>query len=265
MTVNVHSTAVIDKNAKLEDGVTIGPFCVIGADVTLKAGVNLISSVTVMGETVIGENTVVYPYAVLGGPCQHTKFMNTPSKLFIGKNNVIREHVTMHVGTPIGHDETKVGDNGFFMVGSHIAHDCIVGNNVVMTNNAAIAGHVVIEDGAILGGFAAVHQFCRIGKFAMIGGLTGVGNDVIPYGLVTGDRGHLRGLNLVGLKRHDFSNDEIRKMQKAYDMMFFGEDTFLDRVEKTAEAFKGFTPIDDIIAFVKADTQRMICQPEHNA
>jgi len=264
MAITIHPSAVVDSKAEIADGVVIGPLCVVGPDVTLREGVELVSSVTVMGETVIGEGTKVFPYAVLGCFSQHIGYLDAKSKLFIGKNNVIREHVTMHVGTPCAADKTVVGDNGLFMVGVHIAHDCVVGNNVVMTNNASIAGHVVVEDNVVMGGFSGAHQFTRIGKGAMIGGLSGVGSDVIPYGLVTGNRATLRGLNLVGLKRHDFSADDIRKMHHAYEELFFdaGEgSTFQERVEKVAESYKGFKPVEEIIAFIKADAKRSLCHP----
>lgn len=264
MGVTIHPTAVVDSKAEIADGVVIGPLCVVGPDVTLKEGVELVSSVTVMGETVIGEGTKVFPYAVLGCFSQHIGYLDAKSKLFIGKNNIIREHVTMHLGTPCAADKTVVGDNGLFMVGVHIAHDCVVGNNVVMTNNASIAGHVVIEDNVVMGGFSGAHQFTRIGKGAMIGGFSGVGTDVIPYGLVAGNRAQLRGLNIVGLKRHNFSVEDIHKMHRAYEELFLDDEdgtTFVERVDKVAESYKGFKPVEEIIAFIKADSKRKLCHP----
>ncbi len=264
MSSNIHATAIVSKKANIADGVEIGPFCVIGDEVTLEKGVKLISNVTIMGNTTVGEGTQVYPFTVLGAPAQHIKFMNEPAKLIIGKNNIIREHVTMHTGTPIETSQTIVGDNGFFMVGCHIAHDCIVGNNVILTNNAALGGHVRVGDFAIVGGLSAVHQFCRIGKYAMIGGMSGVEQDVIPYGLITGDRGRLRGLNLVGLKRHNFSISDINKMRQAYRMLFADEGTFAERVKDVAKTYKGFKPVEDIIEFISTESHRTVCQPDHS-
>lgn len=265
MSAVIHHTAVVDPKAQIADGVVIGPMCVVGPEVTLKEGVELISSVTVMGETVIGEGTKVFPYAVLGGFSQHIGYLDAKSKLFIGKNNVIREHVTMHVGTPCAAHKTVVGDNGLFMVGVHIAHDCVVGNNVVMTNNASIAGHVVIEDNVVMGGFSGAHQFTRIGKGAMIGGLSGVGTDVIPYGLVAGNRATLKGLNMVGMKRRGFSDSDIRKLHRAYEDLFINNDiVFSERIERVAEAYKGFKPVEEIIAFIKKDAKRNLCHPSTN-
>jgi UDP-N-acetylglucosamine acyltransferase len=215
-----------------------------------------------MGQTTIGEGTRVFPYTVLGGGAQHLKYMDEPGKLIIGKNNVIREHVTMHIGTPIDNRETIIGDNGLFMVGAHVAHDCIVGNNVIFTNNATIGGHVVVEDFAILGGIVAVHQRCRIGKYAMIGGMSGVEGDVIPYGMVIGDRGRLNGLNIIGLKRRGFSRDDIRELRRAYRLLFAPEGTMAERISDVADLYQNNEAVMDILSFIKDAKNRSVCQPK---
>lgn len=217
----------------------------------------------VLGDTTIGEGTIVFPGAVLGGgPQDHGNEFQPDARLVIGKRNVIRENVTMNAGTPKGQNPigdgtpvenlvTYVGDDGMFMVNSHVAHDCVVGNNVIMTNNAVIAGHVRIGDGAILGGNCAVHQFCRIGRKAMIGGMTGVDRDVIPFGIVTGDRGNLRGLNLIGLKRSGFAPDVVKAISKAYMYIFkSSEDTFAVRLEKAHEKYKDNPMVMEMIEFI---------------
>ena len=261
MAIEIHSSAIVDKNAKIAEDVYIGPVCLVGEKVELKTGVKLYANVTCMGHTTIGENTRVYPFAVLGTPAQHLKYMNNPAKLVVGKNNVIREHVTMHTGTPIEASTTIVGDDGLFMVAAHVAHDCVVGNNVIMTNNATLGGHVRLGDFAIIGGLSAVHQFCRVGKYAMVGGMSGIEQDVIPYGLVTGDRARLRGLNLIGLKRHGFTSEDISEMRRAYRMLFANEGTFRERIDDVLKTFAGFKPVEDIIEFIKEDAHRTVCQP----
>ncbi|CAK0762831.1 acyl-(acyl-carrier-protein)--UDP-N-acetylglucosamine O-acyltransferase [uncultured Gammaproteobacteria bacterium] len=261
MTVTVHSTAVVDTAARLGEGVEIGPFCVVGPDVELGDGVRLTSHVVVTGNTSIGAGTVIYPFASIGHPPQDLKFRGERSELVIGKNNRIREQVTMNPGTAGGGMVTRIGDNGLFMVGAHVAHDCIVGDNVILANNATLGGHVVIGDYAILGGLSAVHQFVRIGAHAMIGGMSGVENDVIPFGLVMGDRARLSGLNLVGLERRGFGRDDIRQLRTAYRMLFAPEGTLSERVETVAAGFAEHTLILDILAFIRAKSARPICQP----
>jgi len=259
---NIHPTAVIESGAQIAESATIGPFCVIGPSVTIGENVELRSNVVVSGKTTIGEGTKVFPFAVLGQGAQHLKYMDIEAELIIGKNNVIREHVTMHLGTPIDKSRTTVGDNGLFMVNSHIAHDCVVGNNVIMTNNAVIGGHVHLGDFAILGGNSAVHQFCRVGKHAMVGGMSGVEQDVIPYGMVVGDRARLNGLNVIGLKRRGFTRDEIKSLRSAYRMLFAKEGTFSERLEDASAMFADVEPVMDIVRFMKEDSSRAVCQPE---
>ncbi len=258
----IHSTAIIDKNAKIGNGVAIGAYCVIGADVTLEDNVKLHSHVVIEGNTHIGENTQIFPFASIGHIPQDLKFQGEKSRLQIGKNNTIREHVTMNPGTQGGGMLTKIGDNCLFMMASHVAHDCMVGNNVILANNATLAGHVHVGDFAIIGGLSAVHQFVRIGHHAMIGGMSGIESDVIPYGQANGERANLSGLNLVGLKRRGFSRDEIHMLRSAYRMLFAPEGTLAERIADVAQMFKSSDAVSDIIGFISDDKNRALCQPK---
>ena len=258
----IHPTAVIQPGADIADDATVGPYCVIGEHVVLGAGVELKAHVVLDGRTTIGEGTRIFPFASIGHETQDLKYRGEPSTLVIGRNNTIREHVTMNPGTEGGGMVTRVGDDCLFMVGSHVAHDCQIGDHVILVNNATLGGHVVIEDYAILGGLSAVHQFVRIGRHAMIGGMSGVERDVIPYGQVIGDRARLNGVNIVGMQRRGFSREEIHGLRSAYQHLFSAEGTFLDRVNETAERFGGIRPVDDIIHFIRADSSRAICQPK---
>ena len=258
----IHPSAIIDKKANIDDNVQIGPFCVIGENVTLKSGVRLLSHVSIEGYTEIGEDTIVYPFASLGHRPQDLKFRGEISYLTIGKRNQIRENVTMNPGTQGGGLLTSVGDDCLFMVGVHIAHDCKVGNGVVFANCATLAGHVSVGDFAVLGGLSAVHQFVRIGQYAMIGGMTGVVDDVIPYGTVTGNRAHLSGLNLIGLKRRSISREEIHALRHAYRLLFSQKGTLAERVEQVQSQFNHYESVMDIIHFIRIDNSRSICQPK---
>ncbi len=250
---NIHPTAVIEDGAQIAATAKIGPLCWVSAKAKIGENVQLLGRVTVMGDTTIGEGTIVFPGAVLGaGPQDHGNEFQPEAKLIIGKRNIIRENVTMHAGTPKEHFTTTVGDDGMFMINSHIAHDCVVGNNVIMTNNAVIGGHVRVGDGAILGGNCAVHQFCRIGRKAMIGGLSGVDRDVIPFGIVTGDRGKLRGLNVIGLKRSGFDEHTVKAISRAYMFIFKGkEGTFDERLVQAKEKYKDNSMIMEQIKFIE--------------
>ncbi|CAK0773116.1 acyl-(acyl-carrier-protein)--UDP-N-acetylglucosamine O-acyltransferase [Azospirillaceae bacterium] len=261
MTTTIHPLAVVDPAAKLSDGVVIGPFCCVGPHVELGEGVRLVSHVVVDGRTTIGPHTVIYPFASLGSPPQDLKYRDEPSELFVGAHNKIREHVTMNPGTSGGGMVTRVGDYGLFMVGAHVAHDCIVGDRVILANNATLGGHVVLGDYAIIGGLSAVHQFVRIGPHAMIGGMSGVENDVIPFGLVMGERARLSGLNLVGLERRGFGREDIRIIRAAYRMLFAFEGTLAERIEEVARDFGDHELVDRILAFIRAKSSRSICQP----
>ena len=258
----IHPTAIVAPGATLAENVSIGPYCVVGEEVMLGAGVTLIAHIVVDGRTTIGEKTRIFPFASIGLEPQDLKYRGEKSRLVIGRHNTIREHVTMNPGTEGGGMVTRVGDHGLFMVGAHVAHDCQIGDHVIMANNATLAGHVVVEDYALLGGLSAVHQFVRIGQHAMIGGMSGVERDVIPYGQVMGDRARLSGLNIIGMQRRGFSREDIQTLRSAYQFLFSADGTFNDRVTEMAERFGGVAPVDDIIAFIRADSTRAICQPK---
>lgn len=259
---SIHATAIVDPAAEIGAGVEIGPYCVIGPHVVLGDGCRLKSHVVVEGRTKIGEGTEIYPFTSIGQIPQDLKYGGEPSELVIGARNVIREHVTMNPGTEGGGMVTKVGDQCLFMAGSHVAHDCQLGNNVILANNATLAGHVIVGDHVIFGGLSAVRQFVRIGESAMIGGLTGVELDVIPFGLVMGDRARLSGLNLIGLKRRGFSSEQISDMRKAYGMLFAEDGTFQERVDKVEAAYQDHEAVRGIVSFIRASSSRGgICQP----
>ena len=259
---DIHPTAIVDATAKIGDKASVGPYSIVGPDVELGDGVELMSHVVVDGRTSIGANTQVFPFASIGLPPQDLKYNGEPSRLTIGCNNVIREYVTMNPGTEGGGMETNIGNNCLFMIGAHVAHDCQIGDHVILVNNATLAGHVTIQEWAIIGGLSAVHQFVRIGKHAMIGGKTGVAEDVIPYGSVIGNRARLSGLNIIGLKRRDFSRDDIHSLRKAYRLIFAEEGTMAERIQDVAELFPDNKPVRDIIDFITADSSRTICQPK---
>ena len=258
----IHPTAIIEDGAQIAATAEIGPFCIISSKAKIGEGVRLLSSVTVMGDTTIGDETVVFPGAVLGaGPQDHGNEFLEDARLVIGKRNVIRENVTMQCGTPKGQNPirgeepeklvTRVGDDCMFMVNSHVAHDCVIGNNVIMTNNAVIGGHTRVGDGAILGGNCAVHQFCRIGRKAMVGGLSGVIRDVIPFGMVTGDRAKLRGLNLIGLKRSGMDPATVKAITRAYMYLFKSDEgNFESRVATAHEKYKDNPVVMEMVEFI---------------
>jgi len=262
MSVTIHPTALVDPKAQLGTDVTVGAFCTVGASVKIGDRTKLISHVVVDGRTTIGADTTIYPFATLGLRPQDLKFNNEASTLEIGDKNQVREYVTMHPGTEGGGMVTRVGNNGLFMVGCHVAHDCNVGNNVVLANNATLAGHVTIGDFVIIGGLSAVHQFVRIGNFAIIGGMSGVEKDVIPFGLVKGERAHLAGLNMVGLERRGFSREDVRALRSAYRMLFAPEGTLAERLDETASHYKEQAQVAQIVEFIRAASDRPICQPK---
>ena len=257
----IHPTAVVDGAARLAGDVRIGPYSVIGPQVTLESGVVVKSHVVIDGCTEIGAGTHIHPFAAVGVTPQDMKFAGEDSKLIIGRNNVIREHVTMNPGTSGGGMVTRVGDNCLLMVGSHVAHDCLISDNVILVNNATLAGHVEIHESAIVGGLSAVHQHVRIGANAMIGGMTGVENDVIPFGLATGNRARLAGLNMVGLKRCGFDREAIQTLRAAYQMLFSGAGTLQSRLEDVALAYADAAEVMHVVDFVRADSSRALCQP----
>lgn len=258
----IHPTAVVDPKAQLGVDVEIGPYCVVGAEVELGDKVRLLSHVVVEGKTKIGEGTVVYPFASLGHRPQDLKYHGEPSTLEIGANNQIREHVTMNPGTEGGGMITRVGSDSLFMIGVHVAHDCILGDHVVLANNATLAGHVVVGDYVVIGGLAAIHQFVRIGPHAMIGGMSGVESDVIPYGTVKGDRAYLSGLNVVGLERRGFKREDIHALRSAYRILFSSEGTMSERLQDVAEHYKDMTLVETMVSFIRSRASRALCQPK---
>ncbi len=258
---DIHPTAIVDAGAQLAADVQVGPYCIIGPEVSLAAGVRLVSHVVVAGRTSLGSGSIVYPFASIGHPPQDLKYAGEPSTLTIGRNNVIREHVTMNPGTTGGGMKTVVGDDCLFMVGAHVAHDCVIGNHVVMANNATIAGHVVVGDHAILGGLSAVHQFVRVGAHAMIGGMSGVEHDVVPFGTVIGDRARLTGVNLIGMRRRGFARNEIDAVRQAYRMLFEEHGNLTDRLGQIASGFPDSVAVRELVAFLEVDSSRALSRP----
>jgi UDP-N-acetylglucosamine acyltransferase len=260
--VDIHPSSVISSKATLGKGVRIGPFCVVGPDVVLQDSVVLYSHAVVEGRTRVGVGTEIFPFASIGQRPQDLKYAGEPSELVIGASNTIREYVTMNPGTEGGGMVTRVGDGCLFMVGAHVAHDCQIGDRVIMANNATLAGHVVVEDDAIIGGLAAVHQFVRIGRRAMVGGMSGVEHDVIPFGLVMGERATLKGLNVVGLKRGGFARDDIQSLQSAYDAIFARTGTVAERLCEIERQFRENATVGELLAFVRSDSSRALCKPK---
>lgn len=262
MSSAIHPTSIVEDGAQIADGVSIGPFCTVGPNAKLGAGTKLVSHVVVAGHTELGADNIVYPFAMLGGPPQHTAYRGEDTRLVIGDRNIIREHATMNIGTVNGGGVTQVGSDGFFMIESHVGHDCAVGDHVILTKQATLGGHCQIGDFVIVGGLAAVHQFTRVGRHAMIGGLAAVVKDVIPYGSVWGNHAHLEGLNLVGLKRRGFSRETINTMRAAYRLLFADEGTFQERLDDTVETYSDCAEVMEIIDFIRADASRPLCLPE---
>ena len=258
----IHNSSVIDKKAKISKSVTIGPFCYIGPDVTLEDNVNLISNVHIEGNTIIGKGTKIFPFASIGTQPQDLKFKGEKNNLLIGENNIIREYVTINPGTEGGGSKTVIGNNCLFMISSHVAHDCKIGNNVIIANNVPLGGHVTIEDSVVIGGNSAVQQFTRIGRLAMIGGMTGVLKDVIPFGLSIGNRNFLQGLNLIGLRRHKYNNQKIIGLDKAYKEIFSSKNLH-ENLENINGVHKDNELVSEVIRFIEKDKKRPICLPQN--
>ncbi|MEM7731586.1 MAG: acyl-ACP--UDP-N-acetylglucosamine O-acyltransferase [Pseudomonadota bacterium] len=256
----IHPSAIVEPGAELGEGVQVGPFCHVGPEVRLGDRVELKSHVVVSGQTEVGENSVIFPFSCIGEIPQDLKFKGEATRLTIGARNRIREHVTMNTGTEGGGGVTRVGDDGLFMAGCHVAHDCHVGNRVIIVNNAALAGHCVIEDEVIIGGLSGVHQWVRIGQGAIIGALTMVTNDVIPHGLVQAPRGELDGLNLVGLKRRGVPRSDITALRAAFQMLAQGEGTFQDRARRLGEEAES-EYVRQIVDFVSGASDRSYLTP----
>ncbi len=259
---NIHPTAIVEDGAEIGADVEIGPYSVIGNQVKLGDYVRLHSHVAVAGNTTVGEGTEIFPFASIGHIPQDKKFSGEETRLEIGSKNVIREHVTMNPGTGDGGGLTKVGSNGLFLTGSHVAHDCVVGDNVILVNNATLGGHCQVEDSVIVGGLAAVHQFVRLGAYSFVGGMTGVENDVIPFGMVTGNRAYLNGLNILGLKRNGFDREQIHNLRKGYRMLFSNEGTLKERLEDVEKMFAGDPCIERVAQFIRAESDRSLTVPQ---
>ncbi len=261
MTVTIHPSAQVDPKADLADGVSIGPLCIVGPDVTLGKNVKLVSQVNLAGDTQIGEDCTLYPFVSMGHPPQDFKHNGGPVCIRIGARNTFRELVNIHPGTDAGRAETTIGDDCYFMVGSHLAHEGNVGNKVVISNGAQIGGAVTIGDHVILGGLCAIHQHTRIGAHAFVGGMATVTTDVIPYGSVVGNTANLTGLNVVGLKRRGFDRNSVRDLRSAYRLLFAQEGTFAERLEDAAHLYKDHELVMEIVEFIRSQDKRSICMP----
>ncbi len=257
----IDPTARVAESAVIGDGVDIGPYCVVGPHVKLGNGVRLIAHVTITGATTIGDETIVYPHASLGTPPQSVHYKGEPTQLLIGSRCQLREGVTMNIGTAAGGGITRIGDRGFFMVGTHVAHDCQIGNDVVFANLATLGGHVTVGDNAFFGGHTAIHQFAQIGEGAMMGGMSAIREDIIPFGTAVGNTASLVGLNLVGLRRRQVGKTQLHQLRRAYRSLFFGEGPFSDRVKTVAEQHAGDLLVMKIVAFIRGHRQRALMQP----
>ena len=256
----IHNSSVIDKKAKIGKNVKIGPFCYIGPEVQISDCVELISNIHIEGNTKIGKGTKIFPFASIGTVPQDLKYKGESNSLEIGENNVIREYVTINPGTDGGGRKTVIGNKCLLMISSHVAHDCSIGNNVVIANNVPLGGHVTIEDSVVVGGNSAVQQFTRIGRLAMIGGMTGVLKDVIPFGLSFGNRNYLRGINIIGLKRKKYENKKIMELDAAFKKIFSSKSLY-ENLSKINGEYKANDLVKEVINFIEKDKKRPICTP----
>lgn len=263
--VEVHPTVIVEDGAELASGVKVGPFCVVGRDVKLGERVELISHVAVAGITDIGAGTRIFPFASIGHQPQDLKHHGELCSLSVGFDCIIREGVTMNPGTTAGGSVTTVGNGCAFLANSHVGHDCRVGNGVIFSNNVMLAGHCTVGDFAILGGGAAVIQFARVGHHAFVGGMSGLENDLIPYGMALGNRAYLSGLNIVGLQRRGFSRSDIHDLRRAYRLLFAAEGTLSERMDDVAEEFAGHASVQQILAFIRHGGKRSLCTPKNGA
>ena len=263
--MSIHPTAVIEDSVKLGKNISIGAYSVIGGSSEIGDDCVIYNSVSITGNTKIGRGNKIFPFASIGTAPQDLKYNDEPTSLEIGDNNTIREHVTINLGTVTGNNKTVVGSNCLFMVGSHVAHDCIVGNNVILANNATLAGHVVVGDFAIIGGLSAIHQFVRIGEHAMVGGMSGIEADVIPYGNAYGERASLQGLNVVGLRRRNFDRAAVSNLRSAFDELFkSSEGNLKQRVKTLKDSYLSNAEVMQIIDFITDAEDRAICQPKNS-
>lgn len=256
----IHDTAIIGKDVKIDEDVNIGPFVIIEGNVTIGSGTKIYPSSYISGNTVIGNDNIIHSFCSIGSIPQDLKYHGEQSFLKIGNSNTFREHSTVNIGTESGGLNTTIGSNSLFMTGSHIAHDCIVGNNVIMANQATLGGHVVIENNAVIGGLSAIHQFCRIGELSMIGGMSAVENDVLPFSLAIGNRAKINGLNLIGLKRAGYDKADINDLNRAVKDIFSSSESIQQRINSIDG--KNNPLINKIIDFIKADSSRGLCRYE---
>jgi UDP-N-acetylglucosamine acyltransferase len=258
---DIHQSAIVEDGARIGVNVRIGPYSIIERDVVIEDNVVIHSHVVVSGHTTIGAGTALYPFAAVGGPPQDTSYKGEPTTVVLGPNCIIREHATINRGTARGRGETRIGANCFLMVASHVAHDCLVADRVVLVNNATLGGHVEIGEHAIVSGLAAVQQHCRIGSHAFIGGLSGVNSDVIPFASAIGERAELGGLNVVGLKRRGFDRPTIHALRAAYQAIFNGGGTRAERLERVAEKYPDVAPVMMMVDFIRKSGDRPLCTP----
>lgn len=261
----IHPSSVIEPGAKLGADVKIGPFCMVGAGVSLGDGVELVSHAVVAGTTIVGARTRIFPFASIGHQPQDLKYHGEPCSLTIGEDCIIREGVTMNPGTEGGGSVTTVGNACAFLANSHVGHDCRVGNNVIFSNNVMLAGHCTVGDYAIIGGGAAVIQYARVGPHAFVGGMSGLENDLIPYGMALGNRAYLSGLNIVGLQRRGFSRGDIHDLRRAYRLLFAAEGTLVERLDDVSLEFSSHPIVQEITAFIRAGGKRSLCTPKNGA
>jgi UDP-N-acetylglucosamine acyltransferase len=257
----IHATALVDPGAKLGANVEVGPYTLVGPDVELGDNVIVNSHVAIEGRTTIGQGCRIFPFTSIGLSPQDVKYKDEPTSVAIGPNCLIREHVTIHRGTKNGQQATRVGANCFLMIGTHVAHDCQIGDNVTLVNGVTLGGHVSVGEGAIVGGLSAVHQFVRIGAYSFVGGMSGVAADLIPFGMALGNRANLSGLNIVGLKRKGFPREQIHELRQAYRMLFSTEGTLKERLEDVDQMFSKNPLARQIIDFIKSDSDRSFCVP----
>ena len=261
MSTSFHPSSIIDSKAEIADGVTIGPFCTIGPNVKIGSGTTLTSHVVIDGHTTIGENNRIFAFTALGLEPQHTLYKDEESTLVIGDRNIIREGVSMHPGTHVGNMTTTIRDDNFFLAGSHVAHDTVVGSNIIAVNTCNIGGHAIIEDYVYIGALTGIKPWTRIGKHAMVSAMTGVTADVIPYGNVFGSRAELVGLNLIGMKRRGFTKDQISMVRRAYRLMFAEEGTFAERLEEVSRLYGEVEIVKEMLSFIEAGGDKALCHP----
>tara|TARA_B100000614_G_C14437653_1_gene448875 strand:- start:34 stop:819 length:786 start_codon:yes stop_codon:yes gene_type:complete len=257
----IHHTAIVNKKSKISETVEIGPYCTIGPDVELGSNTKLHSHVNIAGNTKFGKNNEIFPFTSIGTEPQDLKYKGEKNSIIIGDNNKFREYVNINPGTLHGGSVTKIGNNNLLMVYCHVAHDCDIGNNIVLANNVQVGGHVSIHDNAIIGGSCAIHQFSRIGELAMVGGMTGVLSDVIPFGLSLGNRNNLAGLNIIGLRRAKIPNNDIKILQKFYDLVFKNQN-FRSNIDNLEAEIKENKYVKTIIDFINSDKKRPISLPK---